>query len=67
MANYCFNSLEISANRKDIEKFENFITPKKPDEQEKYDLTKIIPLETDSVDEAYQKWKGKVSSLLKGE
>ena len=59
MANYCFNQLEISGKIKDIKKLGELI--KSEEEDEDYDLTKIIPIEIDEkgcykVDDIYKVW-----------
>ncbi|MFA6186358.1 MAG: hypothetical protein WC770_03980 [Phycisphaerae bacterium] len=56
MANCCYNKLEIHGSRQNIEKLQKFITLNEPVDGEQYDLGKILPLETDSDEEAREKW-----------
>lgn len=67
MANYCFNSLQIRGSQSDIKKLQEFIRSNNPDESGNYDLDHVIPLETDSVDEAYKKWGTKWFTGIKFE
>lgn len=53
MANICDNYLKITGSKEDIERLEKFIKSSDKEEEEKWDLTKIIPVEVD--DEGYYK------------
>lgn len=61
MANNCYNELEIKGSVEDIKRLEECITTKDEKGNEEWDLSNIIPVETDDdgfykVDDIYKLW-----------